>query len=128
MDDNTSETGTNPIGATPVGAQGQAGLSENAAAAIAYVTIIPAIIFLVLEPYSKNSFIRFHSFQSIGLGLLAFVVHMILISIPIFGWILVPFVGLAFLAVWVYTVLQAYKGRWFKLPVIGTFAEAQAIK
>ena len=128
MDDNSSETGTNPIGPTPVGAQGQAGLSENAAAAIAYVTIIPAIIFLVLEPYSKNSFIRFHSFQSIGLGLLAFVVHMILISIPIFGWILVPFVGLAFLAVWVDTVLQAYKGRWFKLPVIGTFAEAQAVK
>jgi uncharacterized membrane protein len=128
MDDNTSEAETNPIGATPTGAQGQAGLSENAAAAIAYVTIIPAIIFLVLEPYSKNNFIRFHSFQSIGLGLLAFVVHMILIAIPIFGWILVPFVGLAFLAVWIYTVLQAYKGRWFKLPVIGTFAEAQAVK
>ncbi len=32
---------------------------------LAYVTIIPAIIFLVLEPYNKNRFIRFHSFQSI---------------------------------------------------------------
>ena len=38
----------------------QSGLSDNAAGALAYVTIIPAIIFLVVEPYNKNSFIRFH--------------------------------------------------------------------
>lgn len=126
MDYNASDPGTNPAGASPVG--GQSGLSQNAAAAVAYLTIIPAIIFLVLEPYNKNPFIRFHAFQSLGLGILAFAVHMILMVIPVIGWILVPFVGLAFLAVWIYTVLQAYKGVWFKLPVIGPFAEAQAAK
>ena len=46
----------------------QGGLSETAAGAIAYITIIPAIIFLVMEPYNRSSFIRFHSWQSIFLG------------------------------------------------------------
>ena len=47
----------------------QSGLSDNAAGALAYVTIIPAIIFLIVEPYNKNSYIRFHSWQSIFLGI-----------------------------------------------------------
>ncbi len=45
------------------------GLSDNAAGAIAYITIIPAIIFLIVEPYNKNSFVRFHAWQSIFLGI-----------------------------------------------------------
>ena len=36
-----------------------AGLSRNSAAALAYVTFIPAIIFLIMAPYSKDRFIRF---------------------------------------------------------------------
>ncbi len=46
----------------------QSGLSDNAAGALAYVTIIPAIIFLIVEPYNKNSYIRFHAWQSHLLG------------------------------------------------------------
>src|ERR1700685_2102486 len=41
------------------------GLADNVAGMLAYVTIIPAIIFLVLEPYNKNRFVRFHAWQSI---------------------------------------------------------------
>ena len=128
MEYNSSEAGTNPTGASPVGGQAQGGLSQNTAAAVAYITIIPAIIFLVVEPYNRNPFIRFHAFQSLGLGILAFAVQMILMVIPVIGWILIPIVGLAFLAVWIYTILQASRGAWFKLPVIGNFAEAQAAK
>ena len=36
------------------------GLSDNAAGALAYLTVIPAIIFLIVEPYNKNSFVRFN--------------------------------------------------------------------
>ena len=39
----------------------QTGLSDNAASGLAYLTIIPAIIFLVVAPYNQNSTIRFHS-------------------------------------------------------------------
>ncbi|HEU5341580.1 hypothetical protein [Edaphobacter sp.] len=118
-----STQGTNPTGAAPAG-----GLSQNAAAAIAYITIIPAIIFLVMEPYNKIPFVRFHSFQSICLGVAAIIVETILGVIPVIGWIMLPFVALAFLAIWIYTVLQAYKGNWFKLPGIGDFALTQASK
>jgi len=30
----------------------QSGLSDNAAGGLAYITVIPAIIFLILEPYN----------------------------------------------------------------------------
>ena len=53
-------------GATTVQATGT-GLTDNVAGLLAYVTIIPAIVFLVVEPYNKNRFIRFHSFQCIFL-------------------------------------------------------------
>ena len=42
-----------------------AGLSDNAAGAIAYITFIPALIFLLVEPYNRKAFVRFHSFQCI---------------------------------------------------------------
>ena len=45
-------------------AQGKVGvLAENIAGALAYLTFIPAIAFLVLDPYNKNRFARFHSVQ-----------------------------------------------------------------
>src|SRR5580698_722078 len=53
------------------------GLSDNAAAAIAYITFIPAVIFLVLEPYNRVPLVRFHSWQSIGLSVVAFALHAI---------------------------------------------------
>ena len=44
------------------------------AGALAYCTIIPAIVFILVEPYRKDRFVRFHSFQSLGLFLVAVVV------------------------------------------------------
>lgn len=112
------------------------GLSDNAAAALAYVTIIPAIIFLVLEPYNKKPFIRFHSFQSIGLAVLwivvwiaVMIVHSILHFIPLIGLLFI-FVDLAVAAVffiaWLMCIIKASQGQWFKLPVIGDFALKQS--
>ena len=61
------------------------GLSDNAAGALAYVTIIPAIIFLLLEPYNKKQFVRFHAWQCIFLFIACIVVEIILGMIPIVG-------------------------------------------
>jgi uncharacterized membrane protein len=119
----------------PVSAAGS-GLSDTAAAALAYITIIPAIIFLVIEPYNKKPFVRFHSFQSIGLcvawiaiWIVISVLHMVLHFIPLIG-VLFLFVdlavGLGFLLLWLFTILKASKGEWYKLPVIGDFAWKQA--
>src|SRR5690242_12854170 len=47
-----------------VPAKGKVGLlAENIAGALAYFTLIPAIVFLVREPYRRNRFVRFHSVQ-----------------------------------------------------------------
>lgn len=119
-------------GAVASGATAGAGLEDNVAGALAYVTIIPAIVFLVLEPFNRKRFVRFHAFQCIFFAIawtvlwicLSFVAH-----IPFLGWatILVwPLVSLVGFVIWLILVLKAYQGQMFKLPVIGDMAEKQA--
>jgi uncharacterized membrane protein len=105
---------------TPVAA----GITDNLAGALAYVTIIPAIVFLLIEPFNKKRFVRFHAFQSIF-----FSVAWIVIAIGLsFGFIpfLSTLVRLAFFVVWLILVIKAYQGQMFKLPVIGDIAAQQA--
>ncbi|MFZ1944209.1 MAG: DUF4870 domain-containing protein [Acidobacteriaceae bacterium] len=113
-------------GAAVAAVPASAGLSNNAAAALSYVTFIPAIIFLVMEPYNKVAYIRFHAFQCIGLSIAAIAAHIIAMLIPVIGWVLAPFISLAFLIIWIIAILKASKGEWFKIPLIGPFAEKQA--
>jgi uncharacterized membrane protein len=112
------------------------GLSDTAAAALAYVTIIPAILFLVMEPYNRKPFIKFHSFQSIGLAVawiaiwvIISVMHIALHFIPLIG-VLFLFVNLlvcvGFFVLWLIAIIKASKGEWYKLPIIGDFAMKQA--
>ncbi len=112
------------------------GISDNAAAAIAYLTIIPAIIFLVLEPYNKVPLVRFHSWQSIGLGITAFVLQVIVavaqITLHFIPGIFLLFslvhlvIAVGLFIAWLLAILKASKGEWYKLPIIGDFAEKQA--
>ena len=110
----------------------QTGLSENAASGLAYVTFIPAIVFLVTPPYNQSQNIRFHSWQSIFLTIACIVVDValtVLLQLPFFGFMtlaLWPLVGLAFLIIWILVLIKAFNGQRFKLPVIGDLAEKQA--
>ncbi|MGA3212437.1 MAG: zinc-ribbon domain-containing protein [Terriglobales bacterium] len=113
------------------------GMADNVAGMLAYITIIPAIMFLVMEPYNKKSFVRFHSFQSIFfcvaifvLWIAAFIFSMVLAFIPILGhlvalliWLLL-WVGV--LIVWVVLLIKANQGQMWKVPFIGDMAEKQA--
>jgi uncharacterized membrane protein len=102
------------------------GLSDNAAGALAYVTVIPAIIFLLVEPFNKISYVRFHSWQSVFLHIAAFAIYFVLAIIPIIGWIMMLPVGLAFIVIWVIVIIKALRGERVKLPWIGNLAEKQA--
>jgi uncharacterized membrane protein len=105
----------------------QSGLSDKAAGAIAYLTVIPAIVFLMVEPYNRNSFVRFHSWQCIFLTIASIIVHTVLGFIPIIGWfVLIPIASLGFLVLWVIVLLKALKGERYHLPLIGQYAEQQA--
>jgi len=101
------------------------GLTDNVAGALAYVTIIPAIIFLVLEPYNKSPFIRFHAFQCLGLSVVAFVSSMIWV-IPILGWIIGILMIPILFVVWILCIVKAYQGKYFQLPILGPFVANMA--
>jgi uncharacterized membrane protein len=117
-----------PATTAPVAAAPQ--LEENIAGMLAYFTIIPAIIFLLIEPYNKNRFVRFHSFQCLFAAGALFVLH---IALSIVGYalplIVIPIymlLGLAELALWILLVIKAYQHVMFKLPIVGDLAEKQA--
>ena len=67
-------------------------MAENMAGMLAYFTIIPAIIFLLIEPYNRNRFVRFHSFQCLFTAVALIVVD---IALAIVSSILhfIPFLG-----------------------------------
>lgn len=110
----------------------QTGLSDNAACGLAYLTFIPAIIFLVVAPYNTNANVRFHSWQSIFLAVAWFVVWVALVIIGFIPFvnfldvILFPVVGLGFFILWLIVMIQAFQGKRFKIPVLGAYAEKQA--
>ncbi len=115
------------------------GLEENIAALLSYVLgALTGIIFLVLEPYNRNRFVRFHAFQSIFLTVAAVIVSVgigilqaiIGLAMPLVGFALVGMlgmlVGLAFFLLWLLMLYKAYQHEEYKLPVIGDLAQKQA--
>jgi uncharacterized membrane protein len=108
------------------------GLADNVAGMLAYVTIIPAIIFLVLEPYNRNRFVRFHAWQSIFFNVAWWVLWIglrILVHMPFLGFLTLfvwPLVWLGGFIVWIILLMKANQGQMFKLPVIGDLAQQQA--
>ncbi len=122
---------------SPASTPASGGMADNTAGMVAYITIIPAIIFLVMEPYNKNKFVRFHAFQNIFfaiawtvLWIAVIVVGIVLNFIPILGtilyFLLMFAVGIGGFVVWIMLLIRANKGEKWKLPVIGEMAEKQA--
>lgn len=103
----------------------QSGLSDSQAGALAYITIIPAIIFLLVEPYNKNSFVRFHAWQCIFLYLVGFVIGFVNV-IPILGQIVFLIAMIGLFVVWIMALIKALKGERWQIPVIGKYAAQQA--
>lgn len=111
----------------------QSGLSDNAAGGIAYITIIPAIVFLIIEPFKRSSFVRFHAWQSIFffvawalVDILVGVVENLAPSAVFLTLTLLQLVGLAFFVVWLVVLINAFNGKRIKLPIIGSVAQQQA--
>jgi uncharacterized membrane protein len=109
------------------------GLSDNAAAGIAYITLIPAIIFLIVAPFKNSSYVRFHAWQSIFFFVAWAVVHILVgvvqnfvPSVLFLTLTLWQLVDLAFFVVLVIVFVSAFNGKRFKLPIIGGLAEQQA--
>jgi uncharacterized membrane protein len=113
------------------------GLADNVAGMLAYITIIPAIIFLVMEPYNRNRFVKFHAWQNIFLHVAAVALWIVLMIltvaasvVPIVGHLIVMLLGfvvwVGLVVVWVILLIKANAGQMYKLPFIGDLAEKQA--
>jgi len=112
----------------------QSGISDNGAGAIAYLTFVPAIVFLVMPPYNQSPYVRFHAWQSIFLTVAAVAVYIVLAvlgRIPLLGLLMIP-VALVFdlglFILWLVAVIKALNGNKFSIPIIGALAESQANK
>jgi uncharacterized membrane protein len=122
--------------ATP-GVAAASGLTSNLAAALAYLLgIITGIVFLVLEPYKHDRFVRFHAMQSILFCVAAIVFSVawsivVDVMINISTWTamaLTPIglvISLGFFLFWLFLMYQAYSRREFRIPIIGVIAAKQ---
>src|ERR1700722_11041957 len=116
-----------------------AGMSVNAAAALAYLAgFITGIIFLVVDPYKRDPFVRFHAFQSIffniawiGFWILWMIFGMVLSAVTkgLFFFIQMPIdliIMVGGLCLWGFLMYSASQGKRFRLPIIGALAAKQA--
>ena len=122
------------------------GLDENIAALLSYVmTWITGLVFFFIEKSSR--LVRFHAMQAILLGGVAAVGGIVLwfawvilavglsqvsevlaglVSLVLGLLLFVFWVGL--MIAWVMCLIKAYQGQYFKLPVLGNFAEKFSAK
>ena len=127
-----------PTASAGASAGASSGIEENVAAALCYLLgVLTGILFLVIEPYSRNRVIRFHAFQSIFVWIAAIVIGMVLsmisyvfVAIPFIGWLIYILLWTVFslgvLGLWLFLMYKAYNKERFVLPVIGAWAEKQA--
>ena len=121
-------------------------MEENVAALLSYVLgWISGLVFLLIEKDSR--LVRFHAVQALILGVIALVLSFaswpiwIVIAIisaflpDILSMLVMGITGLimfvVFLAIfvgWIVGMVKAYQGEYFKLPVIGNFAEKYSTK
>jgi uncharacterized membrane protein len=115
-------------------------MSDNLAGLLCYlVGIITGILFLVLEPYNKSKFVRFHAFQSIFFFVAWIAVWIVLAILSTILHIILGFwtaaslislvhlvVWLGFFVLWIFLMIKAYQGQKFLLPIIGPIADKQA--
>ncbi len=129
----------NGVAAAAIPTATAAGLSSGAAGALCYLAgAITGIVFLVIDPYKADRFVRFHAFQSIffnvawiALWVLWMIVGLVLGAVTkgLFFLLQVPIDLLLMLGgfgLWIFLMYSAYQNRTFKLPLIGQFAANQA--
>jgi uncharacterized membrane protein len=133
-----------PVQSAP--AKSSTGLDENLASLLSYIFHwISGLIFFLIEKDSR--LVRFHAMQSILLGATFFIGSFVLwflwvvvtliagqiadILGTLVGLVVGLLIGVFFIAIfvgWVLCLIKAYQGQYFKLPVLGNFAEKFSTK
>lgn len=109
------------------------GLRDAVLGGLAYVAVIPAILFLAVPALRSSRFVRFHSWQSIFFAIsttvLVLASRLLFVTfsmLPVVGFLIAWLsLGIGFLAVltlWAVLVAKAAQGHTYELPVIGPIA------
>jgi uncharacterized membrane protein len=125
----------------PVGASAAPAADSHEAllAALAYVAVAPAILFLAVPALRHSRFVRFHSWQSIFFAAAAAVAALVMkllfgvfSILPAIGlllaWLCVGVVFIGTVVIWVLLTVKAVQGQSYELPVIGSMAAQLADK
>lgn len=107
------------------------GRAQSRLGAFAYITPIPALAFLLFEPFSRVPFVRFHSYQCLFLSLAAILFAVFSGMISMFSFLeglLSAAFQLVLVALWAIAAFKAWRGVEYRLPIIGRIAADQAAR
>lgn len=128
-----------PVQTAP--AKSSTGLDENVAALLSYIFgWLSGLIFFLIEKDSR--LVRFHAMQSLLLNIVAAILAVVIWVVTVVMWLIATQIagvinllvslvatlvwvvfGIAILIAVIMCLVKAYQGQYFKLPVIGNFAE-----
>jgi uncharacterized membrane protein len=108
------------------------GMDANVAAGLSYVLgWITGLIFFLIE--KQNRFVRFHAMQSlIFFGAITIIdiafnfMSNLFGAFALVGCFVIPIVSLIAFVGWIVLMINAFQGKYFKLPLIGDYAERYA--
>jgi uncharacterized membrane protein len=116
----------NPLGPTTIN------MEPNVAAGLSYFTWVAGLIFFLIE--KQNRFVRFNAMQCMLLTAAYIILQVVLgIVIGILGAVstslaciatpIYSLLGLAAFVFWIICMINAFQGKYFKVPFIGDYAE-----
>ncbi len=103
-------------------ARSSSGMNENLAALLCYVLgIITGLFFFITE--KKSELVRFHALQSslffMAWMVIQIIVAGILIMVPSLLRLFISLIHILGIIIWIIMMTQAYRGKYYLLPVIG---------
>jgi uncharacterized membrane protein len=108
-----------PVASSDAAAPPVASTAEDKTVAIlSYLTLFGFIAAIVIHNNKKTQLGAFHLRQVLGFFLTGFAA-IVLMIIPIIGWLLLPLFGLAMVVLWVMGLLSAIKGEMKPMPIVG---------
>ncbi len=118
MPDNQTQTPppTTPPPSTP--SAPAPGGEDKTVAIVAYLTLIGFIAAVIIHSNKKTKLGAFHLRQMLGFMLSWFAV-IILLIIPIIGWILIPVFYICMIVLWIMGLIAAINGQMKPMPVVG---------
>jgi uncharacterized membrane protein len=104
-------------------------------AALSYLLgFVTGIVFLYLEPYNQDEFVRFHARQSIGFSIAWFAINIIfgvfIAVLPhalgaILGF-LETLINIALACFWIFLMYKAYTGERYRIPELADVIDGVA--